>query len=234
LFLPFFGLLAAAHALYWKDRPFFIPALWMLTLAFMYNFASCSLSSYTPLVLYERYLHPLMLPATVLTAGLLSKLIAADHQATPQTTYGERFFWGLVMVCLVASTSLYLGFRQVRAVPALRAIFEIRDVAVVVKSSERVYTDPLSSKALEFYWGYPPGTRIVNYEGMRAEEIEPDSFVLVDKFRMDWLKVNVSMWLTNDYGYHEPEFSGHPPESWKTVWQNDHASLYRVDRLNGP
>jgi hypothetical protein len=199
----------------------------------MYNFASSSFSSYTPLVLYERYLHPLMLPATVLTAGFLTKLIATDHQVTPQTIYGERFFWGVVMACLVASTSLYFCFREVRSVPELRAIYEIRELAAVVNSSERVYTDPLSSKALEFFWSYPPETRIVNFEGMRAEEIEPDSFVLVDKYRLDWLKVNVSMWLTKDYGYHEPEFAGHPPESWKKVWQNDHASLYRVDRLKG-
>ena len=233
LFLPIVGLLAAAHAFYWRDRSFFIPALWMLTLAFMFNFASASFSSYTPLVLYDRYLHPLMLPATVLTAGFLTKLIAADHQAAPATTHGERFFWGMVMACLVASTSLYFGFRQVRDVSTRRPIYEIRDVAAMVKSSERVYSDPLSSKALEFLWGYPQGMRIVNYEGMRAEDIEPNSFVLVDKVRLDWLKVNVSMWLTKDYGYHEPEFASRPPESWKKVWQNDHASLYRVDSLKG-
>ena len=111
----------------------------------------------------------------------------------------------------------------------VRPIFEIREVAAIVKPSERVYTDPFSGKALEFFWRYPGRMRIVNYEGMRAEDVEPNSFVLVDKFRMDWLKVNVSMWLTKDYGYHEPEFSGQPPRSWKKVWQNGQASLYRVD-----
>jgi hypothetical protein len=68
---------------------------------------------------------------------------------------------------------------------------------------------------------------------MRAKDIKPGSFVFVDKFRLDWLKVNVSMWLTKDYGYHAPEFAGRAPESWDIVWKNESGVLYRVNALKG-
>jgi len=229
LFLPFFGLVAAAHALHWKDRSFLIPTLWMLTLAFMYNFGSASFSSYTPLVLYTRYLHPIMLPATVLTGGFITKLLAVKSTTTSQEGSKERFFWGMVIACLVASTSLYLAFRQIKDTSTSRTIYEIRRLSGIIKPTDKVYTDPLSRKALEFFWKYPKETKTIDFEGMRADQVEPNSFVLTDKFRLDWLKVNVSMWLTKDYGYHEPEFVSKPPESWKRVWQNQHATLYKVE-----
>jgi 4-amino-4-deoxy-L-arabinose transferase-like glycosyltransferase len=229
LFLPFFGLIAAAHAFHWRDRSFLIPALWMLTLAFMYNFASCSLSAYTPLVLLDRYLHPIMLPAAVLTGGFIAKLLAAKDETTSQDGSRERFFWGMAIACLVATTSLYFAFRQIRDRSSSWTIYEIRRLSGLVKPTDKVYTDPLSGKALEFFWKYPQETKTIDFEGMRADEIEPNSFVLADKVRVNWLKVNVSMWLTKDYGYREPEFLTRPPESWKRVWQNRHATLYKVE-----
>ena len=38
----------------------------------------------------------------------------------------------------------------------------------------------MSRKSLEFQWGYPAGTRIVDFEGMESAAIEPRSFVLID------------------------------------------------------
>ncbi len=232
LFLPSLGLVALAHALYWKDKSFLIPAMWMATLIGMYNFASVSLSSYTPLVLNERYLHPVMLPATVLTAGLIAKLTMAARLQMGHTANGERVFWGWVVSWLVVSSALYANFREVQDVPVHASIYNTRDVAGLIKPSEKVYTDPLSAKALQFFWGYPSDMRTVNYEGMRTADVEPNSAVLVDTFRLDWLRVNVSMWLTSEYGYHAPEFSEKAPESWKIVWRDRNATLYRVPARN--
>jgi len=53
--------------------------------------------------------------------------------------------------------------------------------------------------------------------------------VLVDRNRLDWLDANVSMWLTEDYGYHEPGFAKDPPKSWHVAWRSESATLYRVD-----
>ena len=110
-----------------------------------------------------------------------------------------------------------------------KQIYELRRVAGIIKPSDVVYTDPLSTKALQFFWKYPQSMRTIDFEGMSAHDIQPNSYVLADEFRLDWLNVNVDMWLTNEYGYHEPEFVSKPPETWKRIWQNRHAVLYKVD-----
>jgi 4-amino-4-deoxy-L-arabinose transferase-like glycosyltransferase len=227
LYLPLLGLLAAAYGGYWKDRAFLIPALWMITLVLAYDLASCSFSTYTPLVLLNRYLHPILLPASVLTAGLIVKLLANRLAVAAPNDTRERFFWGSVITLVLCSVAAYSAFRAVRDIHSTRAIFSIRHIANLVKPSATIYTDPLTAKALEFFWRYPARTDLVNFEGMRAEDVRPGSFIFVDRYRLDWLKVNVSMWLTKDYGYHAPEFAGRIPNSWTIVWQNENGVLYR-------
>lgn len=229
LYLPLLGLLAAAYGAYWKDRAFLLPALWMITLVLAYDLASCSLSTYTPLVLLQRYLHPILLPACVLTAGLIVKLLAKRVAVAAGNDTRERFFWGSVIAFMLFSTAGYSVFRAVGDVNATRTVFSIRHIASLVNPSTTVYADPLTAKALEFFWRYPPSTGLVNFEGMRVEDIKPGSFVFVDKHRLDWLQVNVSMWLTKDYGYHAPEFAKRVPESWEIVWQNANGVLYRIN-----
>ncbi len=229
LYLPFLGLLGAAYGAYWKDRSFLIPGLWMITLVLAYNLASSSFSAYTPLVLLERYLHPILLPASLLTAGLVVKLLGKADAITPESDHRERFFWGSVVAVMVVSIAGYSAFRTVRDVDGIRSIYSVRHIAGLMNPADTVYTDPLTGKALEFFWKFPSSTGLVNFEGMRAEDIKPGSFVFVDKHRLDWLKVNVSMWLTKDYGYHEPEFSGRAPDSWTRLWRNEIATLYRVN-----
>jgi hypothetical protein len=229
LFLPFFGLIAAAYGLYKKDRSFAVPGLWMLTLVLAYNFMTCSFASYTPLVLLERYLHPILLPATVLTAGLLVKVLERPEGALDYAVYRERLFWGSLVASLVFAISAYSAFRQVRDIRDLRAILEIRQLARTIGPNESVYTDPLSGKAFEFFWKFPETTGLTNFEGMRHEQVTSNSYVLVDKYRLDWLNVNVGMWLTKDYGYHAPAFATGAPDGWKRRWRDDNATLYRVE-----
>jgi 4-amino-4-deoxy-L-arabinose transferase-like glycosyltransferase len=228
-FVPFLGLVAVARASYLRDRSFFLPGIWMITLAFVYNFASTSFSSYTPLVMYHRNLHPIALPAVVLTAALIVRLLWSTSDASSDVQSRERFFWGAVVSAIVIVTGGYVTLGQMRDRSTLDSIREIRQVAAVIAPTETVYTDPLSSKALEFFWNYRSSVALINFEGMRAADIRPKSFVLVDRFRLDWLKVNVSMWLTKDYGYREPEFSTNPAGSWTKIWRNENATLYRVD-----
>jgi len=47
LYLPLLGLLASLVALYRKDKSFLFPAVWLITLCLMFNFASSSLSNST-------------------------------------------------------------------------------------------------------------------------------------------------------------------------------------------
>ena len=229
LLLPLFGLVATARAFLWKDAAFKIPAIWMITLIIMYNFASPTFASYTPLVLLHRYLVPILLPAAVLTAGLLDRLFSASDHAYAANDRRERMFWGgLVAAALavVCAYGLLTSFRDLRRV---RPIYDTRHVARQIGPEAVVYTDPLSRKALEFHWQYPAATKLVDFEGMGPQAIQRGSYVLVDTHRLNWLDVNVSMWLTEDYGYHEPTFSKAPPEPWKVLWRNPYATLYRVD-----
>jgi len=229
LYLPFLGLLGAAYGAYWKDRSFLIPGLWLITLVLAYDLSSSSFSAYTPLVLLDRYLHPILLPASLLTAALIVKLLGKTAAVAAGSDSRERFFWGSVVAVMVVSIAGYSVFRTVRDVDRIRSIYSVRQIAGLMNPTDMVYTDPLTGKALEFFWRFPSSTGLVNFEGMRAEDIKPGGFVFVDKHRLDWLKVNVSMWLTKDYGYHEPEFSGRAPDSWTRLWRNENGTLYRVN-----
>jgi hypothetical protein len=228
LFLPVFGLIGTAAGIYWKDRHFLFPAVWMISLLCIYNFASTSFNSYTPLVLYHRNLHPIALPAIVVTAGLVATLLGEANGTSSTVGAGQRVFWGWAIASTLVLVCGYFTFTQIRDIGTLKPVYEIRQVARMISPSDTVYTDPLSAKALEFFWRFPPSTGLVNLEGMRADDIKANSFVLIDHHRLDWLKVNVGMWLTKEYGYHQPQFSAVPPRSWESVWQNEQTTLYRV------
>ncbi len=219
LFLPLFGLLASALAWFRKDSAFKIPAVWMLTLILMFNFASPSLATYTPLVLLHRYLVPILLPAAVLTAGLLVRLYASTR------TRALAIATSAALVALAGMVGLF----EVRDMRRVKEIYEFREIAARLSANDPVYADPLSRKALEFFWQYPKSTRLADLEGLDEKHIAPGSYVIVDKTRLRWLDVNVSMWLTKDYGYHAPTFASVAPGSWRTVWRNQSSALYRVE-----
>ncbi|MEK6792109.1 MAG: glycosyltransferase family 39 protein [Deltaproteobacteria bacterium] len=229
LYLPFIGLIASAYGLYWRDRRFVAPALWLITLILMYNFFTCSFASYTPLVLLERYLHQIMLPATLLTAGLIVKLFPGSGDGIGTDATRERLFWGLTVTLIIIAICGYFTFYTLRGMERSRPAYELKNAVKLIKPSDTVYTDPLAAKSLEFFWGYPAKSNVVNFEDMKTTDVPVNSLVLVDAFRMDWLKVNVSMWLTRDYGYKEPEFATNPPANWKKLWKNAYATLYRVE-----
>ena len=219
LFLPLFGLFATAWAWYRKDSAFTIPAVWMITLILMFNFASPSLATYTPLVLLHRYLVPILLPAAVLTAGLLVQLFSSS---------GTRSL-GIVTSAALVVLAAGAGFSETRDLRRVKGIYEFRQIGARLSPADTVYADPLSRKALQFFWSYPQSTRLVDLEGLDEKAIAPASYVIVDKTRLQWLKVNVSMWLTKDYGYHAPSFASAQPASWKVVWRNQSSTLYKVD-----
>jgi hypothetical protein len=126
------------------------------------------------------------------------------------------------MICAVTA------LRDIRSAETVRPMNATRDIALKASPQEPVYTDPLSRKALEFSWKYPLTTQVRDFEGMQAEDIQPGSLVLVDSNRLDWLHVNVSRWLTKDYGYHPPAFASKAPASWKVMQRGMYATLYRV------
>jgi hypothetical protein len=129
----------------------------------------------------------------------------------------------LLIACVVT------GLTEAQGLAHIRPIYDTRQVAARITPSDVLYTDPLTRKALEFHWKYPESTRLADFEGLGAEAVPSGSYVLLDTHRLRWLDANVSMWLTKDYGYHEPAFAKTRPASWKPLWRNPYATLYRVE-----
>ena len=231
LFLPSLGLIGSFHALYWKDKSFFIPALWLMTLFLMFNFSSSSFSSYTPLALLNRYLYPIYFPAIILTAGFLEKLASCRPENERIEIYKERVFWAVILAAFIVLIGGYQTFREIRDTGNKAAwTSELRVVSNNVKPEERFYTDPISKKGLEFFWRYPDKINVIDFEGMKSpKDILSGSFVLTNRWYVDWLNVNAGMWLSDPSGYRKPDFFDHPPHSWKTIWKNTNAALYYVE-----
>jgi len=163
----------------------------------------------------------------VLTGGLIVRLMARAPEE-PRQAVSERVFWGAVVATGVIAVTGFVTFREARNLSTIQPMYETRKAAAMIPPGETIYTDPLSRKALEFYWRYAADRTIKDFEGADQSAIVPGSYVLVDKNRLAWLDVNVSMWLTKDYGYHEPAFSDAAPSGWDVRWRNQYATLYRV------
>ncbi len=228
LYLPLVGLLASAHALFWKDRSYLIPALWMLSLVLMYNLSSGSLSAYVPLVLFERYLYPVMLPAVVLVSGLLGDLFRRENNDQGKEIRKERLFWGVLLAVALGVVGIQKNYQVATFYPGW--VEEVKRMSAVLKPSDRVYADILSVKGLEFFWRYPETMQVTNFEDLASSSRIPSgSYVLLNQRYLNWLSNKAGWWPTKSRAYRKPEFSDPVPSAWTRVWRNGNAALYRVD-----
>jgi 4-amino-4-deoxy-L-arabinose transferase-like glycosyltransferase len=225
--LPLLAAIVCLHALYWRDRAYLIPALWFASLAFMFNFASSSLSSYTPLILFERYLYPVMLPAAILVAGFLATLF---FDVAPQRNPGvrrERAFWGGLLVAGLFLVAVEKNYANRKFSPGW--VSETKALSRSLRPADRVYTDILSIHGLEFFWGYPHGMNLVNFEDMDVRSpMRAGDYVLVNATYVNWLTNMAGWWPTERATYTKPAFADRPPTTWETVWKSGNATLYRV------
>ena len=225
LFLPLLGIIACVHAFSWKDRTFLIPSIWLITLLLMFNFASSSRASYSPLPLFERYFYPVIFPSVLLVSGLLGRLICPDESG--EEVRRERMFWGAVLiscVLVVGGASLYWQERL-----PLKWTSEIRAISSIIKPSSRLYADSLTLRGLEFFGGYPPHTTWLDFEAVDStDDIQAGSLVMVNSRYLQWLNINKGMWLSKSSGYKSHGFYEHPPLSWKKMFENGNAVLYEV------
>lgn len=229
LFLPFSGLLASIYALYWRDRTFLFPSLWLLTLCFMFNFSTSSFSSYTPLALFNRYLYPIYLPAIVTTAGLLDRLLFQDASGTMAAVRRERMFWGVSLALVLSMSSGYLTYQMIRGSGNARAwTSEVRAASRLVPEGRVIYTDTIGKKGLEFFRKYTDMEHIVDFEGMTTSQVTRGSYVLTNLRYMEWLDINAGMWLSGPTGYRKPEYFSRIPPSWKVVFNSANGTLYSV------
>lgn len=213
--------LATAYAALRRLRPFLFPGLWFLSLVFMFDCGSSSLSSYRPLTPAGPYLYPLFLPAVALTAGFIDMLFGnappGANGSSQSELARERRFWGVVMaagVALTCATGLYRNVRLGIGSPVERSI------ASVISPQDRVYTDSRTAVVLNFFWHYPASALTSDFEHLRADQVSPDSYVLINRNRVETLNAF--------YGYAPPEFYASPPHDWEMRWQGVRAELYRT------
>ena len=211
------ALLAIAYAWLRRLGGFKYPALWFLSLLLLFDFGSTSLKLFRPLVLYPEYLYPLLLPATVLSAGLLDALLPV-RRPRPGSLESERSLWAAVVLIVLLLTSvrgLYWASFRTPESPVERVVYRH------LSPRDTVYTDSRTASVLPFFWKYPEKSHFVNFEGMATAEVPSGVYVLVNRHRMDF--------LASTYGVRPPEFYASPPAHWREKWKAPDATLYWVE-----
>jgi 4-amino-4-deoxy-L-arabinose transferase-like glycosyltransferase len=224
LYLPLLASVVAVWALYMRRREYLVLAVWFCSLALMFNFASGSLKEYVPLLLFDRYLYPLMLPAVVMVSGFLAALA---ERPPGDRGPSERRFWGTVVACVLLLVAAQKNAANRRWAPDWTA--DAKTVSRTLTPADKLYTDILTIHALEFFWEYPPRLNTVNFEEMNpAATPAPGEYVFVNRKYLGWLDEMAGWWPTKTQDYRPPAFAQKAPTSWERVWGSENATLYRV------
>ena len=237
LFLPLLGLLATLYAWRRKDRSFLVPGIWLWSLVLMLNFSSSSMSAYTPLALFQRYLYPLAFAAVSLTAGFIARTVVPGGAYRPLAR-ARRL--DVAFGAGAALMLVWIGGRQlVWSMRSSSAWYtDVWTVAPRVAPSTSIYSDALSLRGFEFKYGFPRVTAWKDLGRARsAEEIPTGSLVLINPTAIRWLNKNAGMWvawpqpgLSRDAGYPLRLAYESPPPTWTRLWTSGDVSLYRVER----
>jgi 4-amino-4-deoxy-L-arabinose transferase-like glycosyltransferase len=211
------ALFVAVYAVLKKKRAFFIPGIWFVSLALMMNFSSSSLSSYRPLVLFDRYLYPLLFPSVLLTAGVISDLFSGWKKRTPKLP-PHAILGGLLILCM--SCGCLLGVYK--AVDKGIGSPVEREVSRILSPQDRALTDSRTAWVLNFFWGYPQKVLTEDFEGMKSDEVPEGVFVLINRNRLNF--------LNRAYNYGVPEFVEDRPARWVLKWSGNGAALYWIQR----
>lgn len=214
-FVPLAALAAAAHALYWRRREFLFPAALFLWTALVFNFGSASLRHYEPLPWMNSYMVPCLLPAAVLAGGWLAWLLSSREENA--RVRRERRFWAaLVCVGLAAAAAfgLYQEARQGIGCPVTRQAAKYLSLS----SDRPLYTDAMTLRGLEFFWGYRMPRPVRDFGQMSWEEIPPGAEVLINPSEIRRMRDQI--------GYQPPPWTDNPPPMLKPAMRWDGATLY--------
>jgi 4-amino-4-deoxy-L-arabinose transferase-like glycosyltransferase len=215
--VPLAALAAAAHARYGRRREFLFPAAWFLWTALVFNFGSASLRHYEPLPWMNSYMVPCLLPAAVLTGGWLAWLLSS-HEENARVRRERRFWAALVCagLALAAAFGLYQHARQGIGCPATRQAAK----SLSPDSDRLLYSDAMTLRGLEFFWGYRATRPMRDFGRMSAEKIPPGAEVLINPPEIQRMRDQV--------GYQPPPWVESPPPQWKVEQRWDGAALYLV------
>ena len=217
--VPLAALAAAAYALYWRRREFLFPAALFLWSALVFNFGSASLRHYEPLPWVSSYMVPCLLPAAILTGGWLAWLISSREENA--RVRRERRFWAALIcagIALAAAYGLYQEARQGVGCPVTRQAAK----SVPPDSDRPLYSDAMTLRGLEFFWGYRATRPMRDFGRMSAQEIPAGAEVLINPPEIQRMRDQV--------GYVPPPWVAGPPPRWTVEQQWDGAGLYTVRR----
>lgn len=227
LFLPSFGVVAALHGIYRRDRRFYFMAGLLAVLIIMSNFSSASLRHYQPMPLFTRYFYPICVPAVILTGGMVANLIHWGRVRSVLRERPESLFWGVIVILLISMQIAWSTFRQFRDHTETWSAAE-KYLSDVLLPKDRIHTDAISRNGLVFFWRYPDETNIVVY-GKPGQPliVGCNEYVLSNLSYNHWLTIRPGMWL-NEEGFEVPTAVKAPPKNWRILWTNQNATLFKM------
>jgi 4-amino-4-deoxy-L-arabinose transferase-like glycosyltransferase len=173
------AVLAVSYAVFqgWR-APAFV-GVWFVYHALVFNFGSHSLRSYMPLPTADRYLWALLLPAVLLTAAFLDRLVK-ERKNDVRWKERDSVFWAgalAVVLALGFAHGIYRNFKEENKYRVEKTLSRM------LSPDTAVLSDGLSLSGLRFYWAYPDRTRLVEFRGMPAKDISKAAYVLVNPNR---------------------------------------------------
>jgi 4-amino-4-deoxy-L-arabinose transferase-like glycosyltransferase len=219
-FTPAVALGACAYAASRKLRRFVFPGLWFGWLLLLFGFASASLRGYFPLnLIATRYQYPVLFPGILLCAGLLGSLLGSCGPAESPTQHRRRLLWGTIISLCLAGMSLAMVAWGIETGLGKRSQAS-RNISRILKPTDRLYTDPHTAIALDFFWRFPDAESTHSFEGMKLSELPSAVYVLINRNEVDRISGNTS--------FVPPEFLDNVPATWQKLREKDNATLYWV------
>jgi hypothetical protein len=222
LYLPLLALLGVAWGAFVGVRRHVhvMVLIWFAVLVLMFNFMSSSFSSYKPLIIYDRYLYPVLLPCVIIFSGFLGCLLRGGDALGLDK---ERLFWGLVIgtgfTLLCAKGIIFFHLNRSELIE--------RHVSHTLKEADVVYTDYRTVPGLVFFReNRLSDVSDVNrsWKKMKVSDFPVGAYVLVNVRRLEA--------LNRTYKYEIPSFAYQPPGYWRKVDSINGATLYKVEPEN--
>ena len=200
---PALALLGVAWAVLFRKRSFLVPGVWLVLLLLLFNFMTCSFSSYRPLPTFDRYLWPILLPSLILMGVFLATLLAGECDPV---VVRDRRFWAVALILAFCGASS----PGVRGWIVHKQNGMERKLATSLRETDIVYTDCRTAANLVFFGTgllSPSDAATIPYEKADQRTIPKGAYVFVNHEMVDFLQ--------KSYGYEGPEFAAKPPSTWR-------------------
>lgn len=216
--MPAFGLVTATWAILFKNRNLYLVVLWFGAVALAYNFMSTSFAEYKPLVLFSRYLYPVLLPSVILTSALVGGHLA--YTGASELAKERRFWATIILFALLA-----YNIRGLATVANIRPEAFDRTVSTLLSADDVIFSDYRTIGNLVFLReGLLAKSSATNrpWENTSLSELPDGAYVLINEGKLKF--------LASAYKYVPPMYALSPPASWKKVYSGPNGHLYRAQR----